>query len=39
MPKAQLNIDQQNFLLKLARDAIQFYFKTGKNLRAEWKEP
>jgi len=35
MSKTQLNIDQQNFLLKLARDAIQFYFKTGKNFKTE----
>jgi len=35
MPEDALHIDQQRFLLKLARDAISFRLQTGKTLKAE----
>jgi AmmeMemoRadiSam system protein A len=38
MPEENVNVDQQNFLLKLARDAIAFYIKKGKSLKATCRE-
>ncbi len=35
MSEGNLNLDQQRFLLKLARESIAYYLDNGKHLKIE----
>ena len=38
MSEGNLNLDQQSFLLKLARESIAYYLDNGKHLKIEMKD-